>query len=190
MPAQKQITAQADEPTPDLPPTVICQSCAAENERIAVFCERCGGPIGHLSVYGPLETVLTQGHGFRNAVTHPNLITVVGMWLIFFPSVLIGIQVGIGVTQYFTTATQEPPVSLTPDAEGVMLAAIGDQDYASPAPDTLEHKIIFVAKALAALAGISLFALYVLILFKTTRNYFRRRPDSTFEDDTTAGGPE
>ncbi len=69
---------------------MICTSCAAPNDPRADFCNKCGAPIGALTMYDPLKHI----HGFGWAVSQagrsrkPRFIVLLGIWLIFGPASL------------------------------------------------------------------------------------------------------
>jgi ribosomal protein L40E len=62
----------------------LCTSCMASNEPSAHFCAKCGAPLTPYAATGPFESILAEGHVYRQAVEKPrNLVVVLGMWLIF-----------------------------------------------------------------------------------------------------------
>jgi len=69
---------------------IVCPGCARVQCADATFCGDCGAPISAVSVLGPLEQVYAEGHMFRRAARGPtSRIVLVGMWLLFFPSLLV-----------------------------------------------------------------------------------------------------
>lgn len=75
----------------DLPEveTVICPKCLLANSSTAAFCVDCGAPIGMVAALDPLQHIYAEGFAYRSAVEGPpNLIILVGMWLIFAPMLI------------------------------------------------------------------------------------------------------
>jgi len=70
----------------------LCTSCLFPNPPDTPFCKRCGAPIGPIATVGPLEHVYAEGHAYRQAVEGPpKAIVVLGVWMIFFPTLLLGL---------------------------------------------------------------------------------------------------
>jgi hypothetical protein len=68
----------------------LCISCLAPNFSDAHFCEKCGAPLDSYAATAPFEQIFAQGHAFRSATTgKPKLVVMIGMWLLFLPSILI-----------------------------------------------------------------------------------------------------
>ena len=62
----------------------LCRTCLEPNEPGATFCKDCGAPLSSYAATGPFESLLTEGHLYRQAAEHPRkLIILIGMWLIF-----------------------------------------------------------------------------------------------------------
>ncbi len=77
----------AREPHPD---GVVCPKCLHANSEAAAFCADCGAPIGMVATIDPIQHIHAEGFGYRSAVEGPpKLIIVIGMWLIFGPTVLV-----------------------------------------------------------------------------------------------------
>ena len=67
---------------------VVCPKCLLANSPTAAFCADCGAPIGMVAAVDPLQHIYAEGFAYRSAVDGPpNLIVLVGMWLIFAPVV-------------------------------------------------------------------------------------------------------
>ena len=67
---------------------VVCPKCLHANSPTAAFCVDCGAPIGMVAAVDPLQHIYAEGFAYRSAVDRPpNLIVLVGMWLIFAPIV-------------------------------------------------------------------------------------------------------
>lgn len=75
-----------DEPSEE---GVLCPKCLLANSTAAAFCADCGAPIGMVSTVDPIQHIWAEGFAYRCAVDGPpKLIIVVGMWLIFGPTLL------------------------------------------------------------------------------------------------------
>src|SRR5207249_693822 len=62
----------------------LCTSCMAPNEPSAHFCASCGSPMSPYAATGPFESVLAEGHVYRQAAERPrSIIVVLGIWLTF-----------------------------------------------------------------------------------------------------------
>ena len=85
-------TVQIPDPEPNVSPTgerLLCTSCLFPNVPGTPFCKRCGAAIDFISTIGPLEHIYAEGHAYRQAVEgRPKPIILVGMWLLFLPSLL------------------------------------------------------------------------------------------------------
>jgi len=71
--------------------TILCPHCIKPVDRFDHLCPHCSGPITAHAAIGPLEQVYAAGHAYQNATSpdRPRKIIVLGMWLIFGPSVLM-----------------------------------------------------------------------------------------------------
>ena len=70
----------------------LCRTCLEPNEPGATFCKDCGAPLSSYAATGPFETLLTEGHLYRQAAEHPQkLIVVLGMWVIFGFTAVAGV---------------------------------------------------------------------------------------------------
>ena len=62
----------------------LCRICLEPNEPGATFCKDCGAPLSSYAATGPFESILAEGHVYRQAAEHPQkVIVLLGMWLIF-----------------------------------------------------------------------------------------------------------
>ena len=62
----------------------LCRTCLEPNEPGATFCKDCGAPLSSYAATGPFETLLTEGHLYRQAAERPRkFIVLLGMWVIF-----------------------------------------------------------------------------------------------------------
>ena len=79
--------AQSDNQQPS-DALVVCPRCLLRNLPSAAFCKDCGAPIGMVSTVDPLQHILAEGFAYRSAVDGPpRLMIVVGIWLLFGPTV-------------------------------------------------------------------------------------------------------
>ncbi len=77
---------EVDEPTEE---GVLCPKCLLANSTAAAFCADCGAPIGMVSTVDPIQSIWAEGFAYRCAVEGPpKPIIVIGMWLIFGPTLL------------------------------------------------------------------------------------------------------
>jgi hypothetical protein len=89
---------------------VLCPKCLLANSPTAAFCADCGAPIGMVATIDPIQQIHAEGFAYRSAVDGPpQLIIVVGMWLLFGPIILVtpfllfgGIASGFPETAFFT----------------------------------------------------------------------------------------
>lgn len=71
---------------------MICPACQTTNDEFETFCRKCGSPIGTTATLAPVPSIRTQGFLFRKAVDKPpNLIAVIGIWILFAPTVAAGV---------------------------------------------------------------------------------------------------
>ena len=124
---------------------VVCPHCLAGNAEGRDFCHRCVTPLTAHAEIDPMGQIYAQGDAFRKAVSGPpKKIVMVGMWLIFGPALMTVIAFLYGTTSDL----------LREGRNGI------DVKTASAAA------LVFIASTAGSL-------LYVLILFRLTRNYVR-----------------
>lgn len=71
---------------------MICPACQTPNDEFESFCSKCGSPIGTTATLAPVQRIRTEGLLFRRAVDKPpNLVVLVGIWILFAPSVPVGV---------------------------------------------------------------------------------------------------
>lgn len=70
----------------------VCPKCIAELPPGAHFCPRCRGPVTAFANTGGYESALAEGWSMGESVvaSRPSLVTLIGLWLAFLPSVLVG----------------------------------------------------------------------------------------------------
>ena len=80
---------EAVDPDPDMAPGeefMLCPSCLFPNGSEAIWCKRCGAPIGQTNSIVPTDAAQSVGFVFRGALTpRPKLVVVLGVWALFFP---------------------------------------------------------------------------------------------------------
>jgi heme/copper-type cytochrome/quinol oxidase subunit 1 len=85
--------SESPEILPESEETQLCLSCLAPNEISAHFCVKCRAPLSFHASTGPFERLFAEGFVYRHAAQRPrNLIVVMGVWLIFFPMMLMGLS--------------------------------------------------------------------------------------------------
>src|ERR1700722_342276 len=79
---------------PPPPGSLLCTSCLYPNPDGTPFCERCGAPIGAISAVGPIEHLYAEGFAYRQATEgRPKTIVFIGMWILFFPPLVLLIPI-------------------------------------------------------------------------------------------------
>jgi len=144
------------------PPAPLCPSCLAPAKRLQHFCAECGAPLTSHAEIDPLGRIYSMGDTFRKAAASPRRrIVLIGMWFIFaLPLVFV-------VMGLVSVLGEQGDVAMPGDGELVDWSEV----TRVPAPWTLSR--IF---CLLLLIGVAL--LYGAIVFKTTRNYFRKSQTS------------
>jgi len=70
----------------------LCPNCLAPNDPHAYFCFQCSTPLTSHAEIDPIARIYATGDTWRKAKNRPTkLIIVLGMWLIFVPSIFVGI---------------------------------------------------------------------------------------------------
>jgi hypothetical protein len=70
--------------------SIICPSCQAVNRRFEAFCRQCGAPIGATATLDPLNVIRAETQLYDKVLeSRPKLIVVIGVWLLFFPILLV-----------------------------------------------------------------------------------------------------
>lgn len=71
---------------------IACLSCLAPNKATVDFCEKCGAPLGTTATLDPLKMIRAEAFMLERAtVGKPKLIVLLGIWIIFFPTLATGI---------------------------------------------------------------------------------------------------
>ncbi|MCP4377120.1 MAG: hypothetical protein GY794_13195 [bacterium] len=158
----------------DAPPTPLCPGCMAPVERLQDSCDICGTPLTYQAGIDPVQQIRLVGATLGTAAANPKgKIVLIGMWCIFVIPVVLMI---FAMVQ-----------SSNPTGHVHMVNDDGDIVWgkATPPPMTPRRILQF-----AFLSGIML--LYVAIVIKTTRNYFRKKAQanhqSAYTDNTDDSG--
>jgi hypothetical protein len=70
----------------------LCPNCLTPNDPHAHFCCQCSMPLTSHAEIDPISRIYAMGDSWRKANNRPTrLIIVLGMWLIFMPSIFVGI---------------------------------------------------------------------------------------------------
>ena len=86
-----------DKDTPEPEPTeqspdagVVCTACLTPNPPHINYCSKCGALLNSLAAFNPFDQTLVEGFAYRRAVDGPpSKIILIGMWLLFGPSILL-----------------------------------------------------------------------------------------------------
>ena len=71
------------------PELLVCPSCLQENDEYGDYCCKCGAPISPTVNFDPFKRIASQGWLYRTAASDSRRkITVIGIWLIFLPSII------------------------------------------------------------------------------------------------------
>jgi len=69
---------------------VVCPLCLEINPPRTDYCAKCAAPLNSLVAFNPFDQTLVEGFGYRRAVDGPpSKIILIGMWVMFGPSLLI-----------------------------------------------------------------------------------------------------
>ncbi len=81
---------------------IACMSCLAPNDEFADFCEKCGTPLSTSSTLDPLKVIRTEGFvvGKATTIQRPKFIILLGIWVLFFPTLLPSIFMAISQVMY------------------------------------------------------------------------------------------
>jgi hypothetical protein len=70
------------------PVRFVCPSCLRGLPLVASFCRFCGCAASSYAATGPIEQIAATGEMYRRAIRHPNLTTLVGLWLLTLAGLL------------------------------------------------------------------------------------------------------
>jgi len=157
---------------------VLCGLCMRLNRPIDPFCRACGAPIGRYAAYGAFEHIHVMGFGLRRATSRPvSRLTLIAMWLMFGPTLLLAVLVGL-----FATPTVF--MRITTSTEPVRYEDYHARRHAPVEASVTVRKVVDAIMLTATVANNVLgVALYGAILWKVTRGYrLERRERSTTGD--------
>jgi len=71
-------------------PGIVCTACLAPNRPHTNYCSKCGALLNSLAAFNPFDQTLVEGFAYRRAVDGPpSKLILIGMWLLFGPSILL-----------------------------------------------------------------------------------------------------
>lgn len=77
---------------------ITCPSCQTINEQSAIFCRKCGAPIGAVATLDPVQTIQAQGFLFRKATEgRPRPMVLLGIWILFLPALVGSVYFAIHI---------------------------------------------------------------------------------------------
>jgi len=158
----------ADEHAEDMG-TPLCPHCLAPTEMVQVSCDACGAPLTSQAGIDPVMQFRRMGGTLGQAAANPkNKIVLIGMWFIFAIPVVMAIFAMVQI------ASQT--------GHGHMVNVDGEIVRMEASPEPMTPRDIL---QIAFISGILL--LYIAIVIKTTRNYFRKKSasDQAVPDDET-----
>ena len=69
---------------------ILCTACLTPNSSHTDYCSKCGALLNSLTAFNPFDQTLIEGFAYRRAVDGPpSKIILVGIWLLFGPSILL-----------------------------------------------------------------------------------------------------
>jgi len=78
-----------------------CPSCLGPNTEFSQFCVNCGSPVGTTSTLDPMSVIRAEALVLDQAVNKPQRgIVVLGIWIIFFPVLLMTLASAIYEVSY------------------------------------------------------------------------------------------
>jgi len=141
----------------------LCPGCMAENPAHNHFCEACGKPISWYAAIDPMGQIYSTGHMYREAIRKPTKpIILIGMWAIFFPTLLLFMFVFMNALYRLETGWVEryyPDIGVT---------------YGSSSLPKGHLNSIYIS-VIAHLLLVAFYLIYAFILYDVTRNFFRHR---------------
>jgi hypothetical protein len=86
-----------DKDNPDSEPSeqspeerILCTACLTPNSPRTDYCSKCGALLNTLTAFNPFDQTLIEGFAYRRAVDGPpSKIILIGIWLLFGPSILV-----------------------------------------------------------------------------------------------------
>lgn len=78
--------------------TILCLACMKENNGAATFCRFCNHALSLTNNPDHLQKIAMEGAVYAKAVeVKPNIVVVVGVWLLFFPILIVSLPSAISV---------------------------------------------------------------------------------------------
>jgi len=78
--------------------TILCVACMKENNAAATFCRFCNAALGLSDNPDHLQKLAMEGAVYAKAVeVKPNIVILVGVWLLFFPILIISLPTAISM---------------------------------------------------------------------------------------------
>jgi hypothetical protein len=78
--------------------TILCLACMKENNGAATFCRFCNHALGLSDNPDHLQKLAMEGAVYAKAVeVKPNIVILVGVWLLFFPVLIVSLPSAIWV---------------------------------------------------------------------------------------------
>ncbi len=74
---------------------ILCNNCRHRNEVAREICEECGSPIGSWTSPSQIDGVLSGNFHHQAVATPRKFVIVLGVWLVFLPSVLVALWLTI-----------------------------------------------------------------------------------------------
>ncbi|QDU32759.1 hypothetical protein KS4_07930 [Poriferisphaera corsica] len=115
---------------------LACPGCFTQNPKENHFCEQCGKPLTGIASSDPFGQIFSEGYAYRSATERTSekgsSIVLIGMWLIFGPSVLITglgsiytLYIGFfGVIEYNSQFDSHHAVYSTGIADNILLSIL------------------------------------------------------------------
>lgn len=78
--------------------TILCLTCMKENNGAATYCRFCNAALGLTDNPDHLQKLAMEGAVYAKAVeVKPNIVILVGVWLLFFPILVFSLPSAISV---------------------------------------------------------------------------------------------
>lgn len=76
----------------------ICISCMKPNDREAAYCINCNTPMNLSNSNDPIQRLSAEGYAYRKAAEmKPNIVVLIGVWLLFLPTFIFSSLNAIGL---------------------------------------------------------------------------------------------
>jgi hypothetical protein len=175
-----EIQEEEQSPPPDPSDVLLCPHCVKTITPFDHFCPHCNGPVTSYASVDPLGQIQSSNHAYFKALQgKPRPIVFYGMWLIFGPQLPITlIALGAIINRIFFRPSPSGDSDFPPDAKFI---SVGANKYATEMSDAVTFNDV-----LALLVIGVIFAIYSAILWKLTRNYFKKPTTTT---DSTSPSP-